>query len=82
MAHDADKEGTLNSLLTYKLLSQTPPMPSDRMFNIDQVRGSIQVAKHYFRRKDVPQYHLKVSVTDGGEDFSGGGLYILKRKMS
>ncbi|KAK2815088.1 hypothetical protein Q7C36_023354 [Tachysurus vachellii] len=65
LAHDADKEGTQNSLLTYKLLSQTPTKPFDGMFNIDQAHGSIQVAKHNFQRKDVPQYHLKVSVTDG-----------------
>lgn len=67
LAHDADKENTQNSLLTYKLLSQTPTNPSDGMFFIDQARGSIQVAKHNFHRKDVPQYQLKVSVTDGGE---------------
>ncbi|XP_017309344.1 cadherin-17 [Ictalurus punctatus] len=65
LVHDADKEKTLNSLLTFKLLSQSPTNPSDGMFIIDQALGSIQVAKHNFRRKDVPQYHLKVSVTDG-----------------
>ncbi|XP_026780075.3 cadherin-17 [Pangasianodon hypophthalmus] len=65
LVHDADKENTPNSLLTYKLLSQSPTNPSDRMFNIDQASGRIQVAKNNFRRKDVPQYNLKVSVTDG-----------------
>ncbi|KAF4075931.1 hypothetical protein AMELA_G00224540 [Ameiurus melas] len=65
LVHDADKEKTMNSLLTFKLLSQRPTNPSDGMFIIDQALGSIQVAKHNFRRKDVPQYHLKVSVTDG-----------------
>lgn len=67
MVHDSDKENTLNSLLTYKLLSQTPTSPFDGMFKIDETRGRIQVAKHNFRRRDVPQYHLKVSVTDGGK---------------
>ncbi|XP_062841779.1 cadherin-17 [Trichomycterus rosablanca] len=65
LVHDADKENTLNSLLTFKLLSQTPTSPSDGMFLIDQSRGRIQVTKHNFRRQDVPQYQLKVSVTDG-----------------
>lgn len=63
MVHDADK----SLLLIYKILSQSPTNPSDGMFTIDETRGKIQVAKHNFRRKDVPQYHLKVSVTDGGE---------------
>lgn len=67
LVHDADQENTLNSLLTYKLLSQSPTNPSDGMFSIDQIHGRIQVAKHNFRRKDVPQYQLKISVTDKGE---------------
>lgn len=67
LVHDADEENTINSLLTYKLLSQTPSSPSEGMFSIDQIHGRIQVAKHNFRRKDVPQYHLKISVTDGGK---------------
>lgn len=67
LVHDADKESTLNSLLTYKLMSQSPTRPSDGMFSIDQMHGKIQVAKHNFRRVDVPQYHLKILVTDGGE---------------
>ncbi|XP_036414174.1 cadherin-17 [Colossoma macropomum] len=62
---DADEENTLNSLLSYKLLSQNPANPSEGMFSIDEARGRIQVAKHNFRRKDVPEYQLKVGVTDG-----------------
>ncbi|KAI5092270.1 cadherin-17 precursor [Silurus meridionalis] len=65
LVHDADKENTLNSLLTYELLSQSPTRPSDGMFRITQTNGRIQVAKHNFRRKDVPQYDLEVLVTDG-----------------
>lgn len=67
LVYDADKANTLNSLLTFKLLSQSPIIPSDGLFSIDQMHGRIQVAKHNFRRKDVPQYHLKVSVADEGE---------------
>ncbi|XP_060756900.1 cadherin-17 [Neoarius graeffei] len=61
--HDADEQR--NSLLVYSILSQSPTNPSDGMFFIDETRGTIQVANHNFRRKDVPKYHLKVSVTDG-----------------
>ncbi|XP_072548127.1 cadherin-17 [Salminus brasiliensis] len=65
LVHDADEENTLNSLLSYKLLSQSPTNPADGMFSIDGTRGKIQVAKHNFRRKDVPEYQLKIGVTDG-----------------
>ncbi|XP_051577863.1 cadherin-17-like [Myxocyprinus asiaticus] len=64
-AHDDDEENTLNSLLTYTLVSQTPTRPSDKMFSIDQVNGKIQVAKQNFQRKEVPQYELTFSVSDG-----------------
>lgn len=64
-AHDSDKEGTLNSLLDYTLLSQKPTKPSEMMFTIDQVNGEIKVANKNFQRKEVPQYELTFSVTDG-----------------
>lgn len=67
LVHDADEENTLNSLLNYTLLSQSPASPSERMFSIDGSQGKIQVVNHNFRRKDVPQYQLKIGVTDGGE---------------
>lgn len=67
LVYDADKANTMNSLLTFKLLSQSPTNPSDGMFSIDQMHGRIQVAKHDFRRTNVSQYHLKVSVADEGE---------------
>uniref|UniRef100_A0A3B1KKG3 Cadherin 17, LI cadherin (liver-intestine) n=1 Tax=Astyanax mexicanus TaxID=7994 RepID=A0A3B1KKG3_ASTMX len=66
LVHDADEEKTVNSLLHYKLLSQSPTNPADGMFHIDGTRGKIQVAKHNFRRKDVPEYQLKIGVTNGG----------------
>uniref|UniRef100_A0A671MUT1 Cadherin-17-like n=1 Tax=Sinocyclocheilus anshuiensis TaxID=1608454 RepID=A0A671MUT1_9TELE len=64
-AHDSDKEGTLNSLLDYTLLRQKPTKPFDRMFTIDQVNGEIKLANKNFQRKEVPQYELTFSVTDG-----------------
>uniref|UniRef100_A0A673JSX6 Cadherin-17-like n=1 Tax=Sinocyclocheilus rhinocerous TaxID=307959 RepID=A0A673JSX6_9TELE len=64
-AHDSDEEGTLNSFLDYTLLSQTPPKPFGKMFTINQDNGEIKVANKYFQRKEVPQYVLTFSVTDG-----------------
>ncbi|KAI4883631.1 hypothetical protein NFI96_012928, partial [Prochilodus magdalenae] len=61
LAHDMDQEDTLNSLLSYKLISQSPA----QMFSIDETQGKISVLKSGFRRKDVPQYVLKIGVTDG-----------------
>ncbi|XP_066532287.1 cadherin-17 [Hoplias malabaricus] len=65
LVHDADEENTLNSLLSYTLLSQSPTIPSDGMFSIDGTKGSIQVTNHNFRRKDAPEYRLKIGVNDG-----------------
>ncbi|KAA0703314.1 Cadherin-17 Intestinal peptide-associated transporter HPT-1 [Triplophysa tibetana] len=64
-AFDADEEDSLNSLLNYTLLSQTPTSPSSKMFHIDQVKAKIQVANIKFRRSEVPQYELLFSVSDG-----------------
>ncbi|KAK2902996.1 hypothetical protein Q8A67_007709 [Cirrhinus molitorella] len=65
-AHDSDKEGTLNSLLVYTLLSQVPTEPADKLFSIDQGNGEIKVAnKNTFKRKEVPQYELTFNVSDG-----------------
>lgn len=66
-AHDSDEENTLNSLLTYTLLSQTPTDPSEKMFTIDQVNGEIKVANQNFQRKIVSQYELTFRVTDQGK---------------
>lgn len=63
-AHDSDEENTLNSLLSYTLLSQTPAQPFEKMFAIDQVNGEIKVVNQNFQRKKVSQYELTFSVTD------------------
>lgn len=65
--HDSDEENTLNSLLTYTLLSQTPTHPSEKMFTIDQVNGEIKVAQQNFERNKVSQYELTFNVTDPGK---------------
>jgi len=67
LAHDSDEENTLNSLLTYSLLSQTPTHPNENMFTIDQVNGEIKVANQNFQRKEVSQYELTFTVSDQGK---------------
>lgn len=66
-AHDSDENNTLNSLLTYTLLNQTPTYPSEKMFTIDQVSGEIKVANQNFQRNKVSQYELTFRVTDQGK---------------
>ncbi|KAG5271851.1 hypothetical protein AALO_G00184830 [Alosa alosa] len=63
LAHDADDENTLNALLTYTLLSQTP---ATAMFSLDGFTGDIKVAKAGFRRSVTPEYTLTLSLSDGG----------------
>ncbi|XP_026084247.1 cadherin-17-like [Carassius auratus] len=75
-AHDSDEEGTLNSLLDYRLLSQTPPKPFGNMFTINQNNGEIKVANKNFQRKEVPQYELTFSVSD--KDYSTECKAIIK----
>lgn len=66
-AHDSDEEHTLNSLLTYTLLSQKPIKPSEKMFTVDQVTGEIKVAYQKFQRREVSEYELTFRVADQGK---------------
>ncbi|XP_036931558.1 cadherin-17 [Acanthopagrus latus] len=57
-AHDADKEGTLNSLLTYTIES-----PGGSPFSIDAASGRIQALRS-LQRRDQQVYNLNVKVKD------------------
>jgi len=61
LAHDADEPGTVNSLITYTIMSQSP---SDA-FSIDSGSGRIQTLRA-LQRKDATQYQLTVGVSDPG----------------
>ncbi|KAG7470059.1 hypothetical protein MATL_G00135230 [Megalops atlanticus] len=67
--YDLDQEGTANSLLSYQLISQEPPMPS-ATFTIEGISGKIQLATAHIKRKDNPEYQLMVKVSDQ----NGAGL--------
>ncbi|KAK2844546.1 hypothetical protein Q5P01_011205 [Channa striata] len=61
LAYDDDEEGTLNSLLTYSILSQEPPT-TPNAFSID-ASGKIQSLR-LLQRKDHKIYNLNVRVND------------------
>ncbi|XP_068426574.1 cadherin-17 [Clinocottus analis] len=62
LAHDADQAGTLNSQLTYAIVSQEPPTATST-FSIDAASGNIQ-ALRLLQRRDQQVYNLNVRVTD------------------
>ncbi|XP_060241984.1 cadherin-17 isoform X1 [Meriones unguiculatus] len=63
-AHDMDEANTANSILKYKLVDQTPKVPSDGLFLIQEYEGKVQLAKHNLKKQDNPQYNLTVEVSD------------------
>ncbi|XP_072250425.1 cadherin-17 [Leuresthes tenuis] len=74
LAHDDDKEGTLNSQLTYTIVSQSPPAASGS-FSIDEASGRIQTLR-LLRRKEQQIYNLNVKVSDS--DFSTVCKLVIK----
>lgn len=74
MAYDADEENTLNSQLTYSILSQHPD-DTPAAFSIDDVSGRIQ-SLGVLQRKDQQIYSLTVKVSD--PEFSTECKVIIK----
>ncbi|XP_051055243.1 cadherin-17 [Phodopus roborovskii] len=64
IAHDMDEANTVNSILKYKLVDQTPKIPSDGLFLIQEYEGKVQLGKHSLKKQDNPQYNLTVEVAD------------------
>ncbi|XP_042371466.1 cadherin-17-like, partial [Plectropomus leopardus] len=62
LAHDDDQEGTLNSHLTFTILSQNPSTTPEA-FSIDADSGRIQALRS-LQRKDHQMYNLNVRVND------------------
>ncbi|KAM5280721.1 cadherin-17 isoform 2-T2 [Ctenodactylus gundi] len=63
-AHDMDEENTINSILKYKILEQSPKVPMDGLFLMDEYQGRLQLAQQSLRKQDAPQYNLTVEVSD------------------
>lgn len=73
LAHDSDKEGTLNAQLAYTIVSQTPSTESNT-FVIDESSGSIKSLR-ILRRKEHQVYNLNVRVSDSGDTHVETRLY-------
>ncbi|XP_057646824.1 cadherin-17 isoform X7 [Chionomys nivalis] len=63
-ASDMDEANTVNSILKYKLVDQSPKVPSDGLFLIEEYEGKVQLGKRSLRKQDNPQYNLTVEVAD------------------
>ncbi|XP_036292410.1 cadherin-17 [Pipistrellus kuhlii] len=63
-AHDMDEENTVNSVLHYKIVDQTPMSPKDGLFLIQSYSGVFQLAMQSLKKQDVPQYLVTVEVSD------------------
>uniref|UniRef100_A0A3Q0RWA7 Cadherin 17, LI cadherin (liver-intestine) n=1 Tax=Amphilophus citrinellus TaxID=61819 RepID=A0A3Q0RWA7_AMPCI len=74
MVHDSDQEETLNSILTYTIISQSPTIASDT-FSIDEASGTIR-ALRLLRRREQAVYNLNVRVSD--PDFSTNCKVVIK----
>ncbi|XP_058131707.1 cadherin-17 [Dasypus novemcinctus] len=64
VAHDKDQENTVNSILEYKIVEQTPQLPKDGLFLVQTFTGVFQLAQQSLRKQDTPQYNVTVEVSD------------------
>nr|XP_023667454.1 cadherin-17 [Paramormyrops kingsleyae] len=69
--YDLDKEKSPNSLLRYEIVDQEPKTPSATMFLIDNFMGKIQLGNSNLQKKEVPEYHLTIKVSDKAGDPTG-----------
>ncbi|KAK2095514.1 Cadherin-17 [Saguinus oedipus] len=77
-AHDRDEENTASSFLTYSIVEQTPKLPMDGLFLIENFSGMLQLAKQSLKKQDTPHYNLTVAVSDKAEAAISLGLGIAK----
>ncbi|XP_039907653.1 B-cadherin-like [Simochromis diagramma] len=77
-AKDDDEPSTDNSELRYRILNQDPPLPTDNMFEINPITGSIRITGRGLDREKYPQYTLTVQAADmAGEGLTGQTKVIL-----
>lgn len=67
IAHDMDEENTVNSVLHYKIVDQSPKFPKDGLFLVQTYTGVFQLAMQSLKKQDAPQYLLTVEVSDKGQ---------------
>ncbi|KAL8181923.1 UNVERIFIED_CONTAM: hypothetical protein K2H54_034476, partial [Gekko kuhli] len=63
-ASDRDEEGTLNSRLKYRIVEQSPQIPSGNTFRIELESGKFQLFSSELNRRLTSNYSVKVEVTD------------------
>lgn len=63
-AHDMDEENTINSVLEYRIVDQTPKSPREGLFLVQTYTGVFQLAAQSLKKQDTPQYNLTVEVSD------------------
>ncbi|XP_019574784.2 cadherin-17 isoform X2 [Rhinolophus sinicus] len=63
-AHDMDEANTINSVLEYRIVDQTPKSPREELFLVQTYTGVFQLALQSLKKQDTPQYHLTVEVSD------------------
>lgn len=66
IAHDMDEENTINSVLEYRIVDQTPKVPQDGLFLVQEYSGTLQLVLQSLHKRDTPQYNLSVQVSDKG----------------
>ncbi|XP_054983523.1 cadherin-17 isoform X3 [Sorex araneus] len=64
IAHDIDEENSMNSLLKYKIVDQTPKHPREDLFLMQEYTGIIQLATQPLKKQDSPQYNLTIEVSN------------------
>lgn len=67
-ALDLDEENTVNSVLKYSIVDQTPKYPREDLFLIQTYSGVLQLGKRSLKKQDSPQYNLTIEVSD--KDFT------------
>lgn len=63
-AHDMDEANTINSVLEYRIVDQTPNSPREGLFLVQTYTGVFQLALQSLKKQDTPQYNLTVEVSD------------------
>uniref|UniRef100_A0A4W2E966 Cadherin-17 n=1 Tax=Bos indicus x Bos taurus TaxID=30522 RepID=A0A4W2E966_BOBOX len=63
-AHDMDEQDTINSVLEYRIVDQTPKVPQDGLFLVQEFSGILQLVVQSLRKWDTPQYNLTIEVSD------------------
>ncbi|XP_072926556.1 cadherin-16 [Hemitrygon akajei] len=70
VATDLDDPSTLNGALYYEVISQEPTLPSDDMFQVDELTGDLSLAAEGAAMLDmdvIAQYKVVVQVKDMGK---------------